>query len=454
MVTFNVAATNGPGRAGALNIADKIFTVNQGQGCAFALSSSSASEPAAGGNGSFDLRTADGCAWTASSSAPWLTISSGANGTGNGTVRFAAAANTGPQRTATITAGGQTFTVTQGGGCTYSISPGSQNLSSAGGNTSVAVTAPGGCSWTASSHVPWITISSGASGSGNGSVQLAVAATTDAARSGTVTIGGQTFTVNQASGCTLALGPTSQTVAAGGGTGSFTVTTGASCGWTATSTVPWTTLTSGAAGTGNGTVQFTVAANTGSARSGSITVGGQTFSIAQDGGCTFAVAPDTLPVASSGGSPTVGITAGAPDCAWTAVSNVAWVSITVGAGGTGNGTSRLDVQANSGPARSGTATVAGRTVTVNQDSGCTFSLTPSSQPMVVGGGASNVMVNASGGCSWTALSNVPWITITAGASGTDGGTVQFTVDVNATGASRDGTMTIAGQTFTVSQAGS
>jgi hypothetical protein len=201
-------------------------------------------------------------------------------------------------------------------------------------------------------------------------------------------------------------------------------------------------------------VQFSVAANTGSARSAAITVGGQTFSIAQDAGCSFTVAPDTLQVVSGGGSPTVGITAGAPDCAWTATSNAPWISITVGAGGTGNGTSRLDVQANGGPARSGTATVAGRTVTVNQDTGCTFSLTPSAQPMVVGGGASSVMVNTSGGCSWTAVSNVPWITITAGANGTGGANVQFTVDANATGAARDGTMTIAGQTFTVSQAGS
>jgi hypothetical protein len=54
-----------------------------------------------------------GCAWTASSNAPWLTITSGATGTGNGPVGFSAAANAGGSRTGTLTIAGQTFTVTQ-----------------------------------------------------------------------------------------------------------------------------------------------------------------------------------------------------------------------------------------------------------------------------------------------------------------------------------------------------
>ncbi len=55
------------------------------------------------------------------------------------------------------------------------------------------------CAWTASSNaLPWLTITSGASGTGNGSVGLSIAANTGAARTGTATIAGQTFTVNQA----------------------------------------------------------------------------------------------------------------------------------------------------------------------------------------------------------------------------------------------------------------
>ena len=57
--------------------------------------------------------------------------------------------------------------------------------------------------------------------------------------------------------------------AASGGTGSFQITTSANCAWSASSLVPWITITSGS-GTGSGTVNFNVAPNTGPARSGQI----------------------------------------------------------------------------------------------------------------------------------------------------------------------------------------
>jgi hypothetical protein len=51
------------------------------------------------------------------------------------------------------------------------------------------------------------------------------------------------------------------------------------------------------------------------------------------------------------------------------------------------------------------------------------------------------------------VSNVSWIIVTNGANGSGGGTVQFIVELNVTGAARAGTITIAGQVFTVNQAG-
>jgi hypothetical protein len=63
------------------------------------------------------------------------------------------------------------------------------------------VTAGAGCAWTAVSNAASITVTSGASGSGNGSVVFAVLANnTTVARSGTLTVAGQTVTVNQAAG--------------------------------------------------------------------------------------------------------------------------------------------------------------------------------------------------------------------------------------------------------------
>ena len=53
------------------------------------------------------------------------------------------------------------------------------------------------------------------------------------------------------------------------------------------------------------------------------------------------------------------------------------------------------------------------------------------------------------GCTWTAVSNDSWITISAGTAGTGNGTVSYSVAANTGTTSRTGTMTIGGQTFTV-----
>jgi hypothetical protein len=49
------------------------------------------------------------------SNAAWITITSGASGSGNGTVGYTVTADTGAPRVGTITVAGQTFMVTQGG---------------------------------------------------------------------------------------------------------------------------------------------------------------------------------------------------------------------------------------------------------------------------------------------------------------------------------------------------
>ena len=78
--------------------------------------------------------------------------------------------------------------------------------------------------------------------------------------------------------------PSSSSYAASGGTGSITVTTGAGCPWTAASGVSWLTITSGASGSGSGTVAYAVASNTGPDRTGTLSIGGRTFTVTQSGG--------------------------------------------------------------------------------------------------------------------------------------------------------------------------
>src|SRR5436309_1912250 len=82
--------------------------------------------------------------------------------------------------------------------CAFSISGTTESFDSSGGAGSVDVTAPAGCNWTATSNDSWITIASGASGSGNGTVKYSVAASTARApRTGTLTVAGQSLTVTQ-----------------------------------------------------------------------------------------------------------------------------------------------------------------------------------------------------------------------------------------------------------------
>jgi hypothetical protein len=66
-----------------------------------------------------------------------------------------------------------------------------------GESNNVNVTAGSGCGWTAVSNSSFITINSGSSGSGNGTVSYSVSGNNGNQRNGTLTIAGQTFTVNQ-----------------------------------------------------------------------------------------------------------------------------------------------------------------------------------------------------------------------------------------------------------------
>jgi hypothetical protein len=220
------------------------------------------------------------CGWTSGSSDPsWLHIT--ASGTGSGTAGFTADANTGLARSATLTIAGQTFTVTQANGCTYSLSSGSASVGSGAYSGSVNVTCSNGaCGWTSGSSDPsWLHIT--ASGTGSGTAGFTADANTGPARSATLTIAGQTFTVTQASGCTYSITPSVNRIGASGGTGSVSVSSGPGCGWTATSNAAWITITGGSSGSGNGTAYYSVAASSSEQRSGTITIAGSTFTINQ-----------------------------------------------------------------------------------------------------------------------------------------------------------------------------
>jgi hypothetical protein len=350
------------------------------------------------------------------------------------------------------------FTITGGGGCSFSINPTSQSFSASGGTGSVSVTAGVGCAWAATSNDGFITVTSGSSGSGNGTVNFSVAANgVQSPRTGTITIAGQTFTVNQqaASSCTFTISPTSQVFPSTAGSGTVNITTQSGCAWTAQSNNPFITLTSAASGSGNGFVNFAVAANsTPSIRTGTITVAGQTFTVTQaPNSCVTSVTPSSRSFTTTGGTGAMSVAA-ATSCNWTSLSNVPWVTITSGGSGPGTRSLKYTVASNPGPQRTGQIIAGGFIHTVIQaGTSCSFTLNPTSQSFSSSGGTGSVGVTTATGCNWTAVSNSPFITVTSGSSGSGSGTVNYSVAANGSASQRTGTITIAGQTFTVTQAG-
>jgi uncharacterized protein (TIGR03437 family) len=86
-----------------------------------------------------------------------------------------------------------------GGTCTFTISRSNQSFNPSGGADTVNVATQSGCSWTVTNATTWITVTEGQNGIGNGTVKYTVAANNLAApRTGSLTIAGKAFQVNQA----------------------------------------------------------------------------------------------------------------------------------------------------------------------------------------------------------------------------------------------------------------
>ena len=452
-VQFRAGANpNATAREGGITVNDQRAIVRQAAQCAQSAISNG-QFAAAGGAATVTVMAPSGCAWTASASAGWINLTPPVSGSGDGTVSVAISQNTGVARSGTITVGGVDLPISQvaaGTGpppppppsCGIALQPTSMSMPAAGGGSSVAVTANAGCEWTAASQAPWITITPPASGSGSGSKAFTVAANTSTtARSGSITVGGATLTVNQAAACAApSINPTSQSMTGAGGAGTpVAVTAGAGCAWTSTSHAFWLTITSGTSGTGNGTVGFSVAANTSTSRTGTMTIAGQSFTVNQ-AACTYEIDRTSQTIGSDGGvgAPvTVTTLAG---CPWAATANASWLHITSAAGGTGTDNVTFTVDSSGGTSRTGTLTIAGRTFTVDQER-CTATLTPENQSVSSLGGSFSVSLATQTGCNWTATSDAGWLTITNGADGTGEKTVTYLVLPNP-GGDRTGRLTV------------
>jgi uncharacterized protein (TIGR03437 family) len=386
---------------------------------------------------------------------------------------------------------------TQSAACTYSLSASGASVGAAQTTGTVAVTAGTGCTWTATSNAPtWLTTSS--AGIGNGTVSYAVTANAGtSSRTGTITVGGQTFTVTQAAAAATEIftnfnssacnqtgtsqftltntanvthwgvwydWSTGQTsVAATAKQGSTTVFSGnltrASCdpnqaSWCNADAVVNATWPAGAYTVTVSPAQM--CANSGSSNQGFVYIYG-TWQGA--GSCSYTLSPSSASIGAAQSTGSVTVTAGS-GCTWTATSNApSW--LTTSSSGTGNGTVSYTVAANtSTTSRTGTITVGGQTFTVTQAAAaaCSYSISPTSNNMAAQGGSSSIsiVVTAGTSCAWTASvssSASSWLHLGSVTSGTGNGSVSYSADLNTSTVSRTGTIAIANLTFTLTQAG-
>jgi len=366
--------SDGRSREGTITVNNQQVQVRQdAASCRVQLNATNDRFEAIGGTATLSVAAADGCTWSASSSERWIVVNGPTSGTGTGSVRFDVMANEGAERSGAISIGGETATVRQNAAsrnCTASIDPSSTAMSAAGGSGMFEVTVAAGCPWTAASSVQWITLVEGASGSGSAVVRFRVASNAGAARTGRIGVAGTTFVVNQegmGSTCSYAINPTSTSIASTGGTGSVNVSAAAGCSWRASSNAGWITITSGASGVGNGTVGFRVDDLSAGTRTGTLTIAGLTFTVTQttETRCSYTISPTNRDASPLGAAFSVSVST-TSSCRWTAKSDVKWIKVTP-ENGTGAGSVSVVVEPNTTKsARTGTATIAGQTLTVRQ----------------------------------------------------------------------------------------
>ncbi|HEX8266017.1 MAG TPA: BACON domain-containing carbohydrate-binding protein [Pyrinomonadaceae bacterium] len=352
--------------------------------------------------------------------------------------------------------------------CTYTFNSTNNRFPSGGGNGTFNVVTQAGCTWTATTSDEWITITSGNSGTGNGTVNYSVGVNfSPNERFGSIKVNNQTFGISQNRYCSINASPSSISVPSQGGTGTVAIgTSSGSCFYSTVVSAPWIIITGGDSAASN--ISYSVEANTGAARSGTITfrissVEFATVTVNQAAGqsnCTYTLTRNyTTPLPKSGGNYSIGVNT-QEGCAWTVENNTPWIVITSGSSGTGSGTISFTLQPNTSGTRGATMSVAGQSVNLLQSGGCVYTPTPASINVPSNGGQGSFTINHSEGCANFDVDYIhnPWINVVNITR--DGTLITFfySVDKNL-GEARTGTIKFSdpfsppGGIFTVNQPG-
>lgn len=240
--------------------------------------------------------------------------------------------------------------------CSLGLDHQTQAIAAASLSLKLAVSAAPGCNWTATTPHSFVRLTSGSSATGAAVVRFTIDANTALTqRQGTIVVSAanfsetQSLTITQAgtqsTPCTYGLSGASTSVVAAGGSFNVGVTAGAGCAWTASTASSFVTLAP-AAGSGNGVVAVTAAANLSTtARSATLTIAGQAHAVTQAGqpgpvmttdrgALNFGAATTGAGFAARTPPQGVRVTQGGPAgvVTWTAAANQPWLTVTPAAG--------------------------------------------------------------------------------------------------------------------------
>jgi len=250
------------------------------------------------------------------------------------------------------------------------------------------------------------------------------------------------LTITPGQNCSFSLSPSSQSVAGAGGTGSVNIVTTSGCGWYAASNSGFISITSAVSGSGSGSVSYTVEANSGPARSGTLTIAGQTYTVNQGAAGTTAapltISPQSLPDGTVATSYQIMLTAtgGTPPYTWSPVGPISTSGLSFQANGNITG---IPATAATYPFTATVTDIAGATksqtysITVDATSSGGFNITNTSFPNGAVGQPYSQLLQALGGCV-TPFSPQPSFTVNSGAL-----PLGLSISVNS-----DGTHSIAG----------
>ncbi len=354
-----------------------------------------------------------------------------------------------------------------GGSSNYlSVTPSSQNVSSAAGSTTFSVSS--NVSWTVSDDASWLTVSP-TSGSNDGTLTANYDEnTTTSSRTGTITVtgGGITSTVTvvqegQTTSNYLTVTPSSQNVSSTAGTTTFSISSDVD--WTASDDASWLSV-SPTSGTGDATLTATYDENTTtSSRTATITVTGggitRNVTVVQEGQTAapfLNVTPSNHDVTTSSGSVTFNIES---NVTWEVRDDSDWLSKTP-KNGSGNATLTANYEANSfADSRISTITITGggftRTVTVTQE-GATAYLNVSPATQNVADTAGSTSFSISSNVTWSITDDSDWLTLSS-SNGIGDSTFSATFTKNSSSDSRTAIITVTGngitKTVNVVQAG-